>query len=148
MIRLTVRTGASLGLPVSPLELRRLAGRVLAVLGLEDADLELLLVDDREIAGLNRAFLGLAGPTNVLSFPAGDGPAAKAAGGEGESLGSVALSADTLLREAELYGQDPAGHLVRLLAHGILHLAGHEHGEVMEALTEAAIEAACGGEPE
>jgi probable rRNA maturation factor len=143
MIRLTVRPGATLGLPVSPLELRRLAERVLAALGLEEARLDLLLVDDREIAGLNRAFLGLPGPTNVLSFPAGQGEGGKS---DGEGLGGIALSADTLLREAALYGQDPAEHLVRLLAHGVLHLAGHDHGEIMDSLTEVAIEAARAGE--
>jgi probable rRNA maturation factor len=54
-------------------------------------------------------------------------------------LGSLVLSVDTLAREAFLYGQDPAAHLARLLAHGLLHLAGVPHGAEMEERTEAAL---------
>jgi len=56
----------------------------------------------------------------------------------------MAISADTVAREAFLYGQAPTRHLVRLLAHGFLHLAGLDHGPVMEALTEAAVTAVAG----
>ncbi len=64
----------------------------------------------------------------------GDGPRA-----DPNFLGSMVLSVDTLAREAFLYGQDPAAHLARLLAHSLLHLAGVAHGEEMEERTEAAL---------
>lgn len=116
-------------LPASAREYKELAAAVAGALGLERAGFELLLTDDARIARLNRTFLGLPGPTNVLSFPDEAGP----------GLGQVALSVDAVEREALLYGQDPVEHLVRLLAHGLLHLSGLDHGGEMYDLTEAAV---------
>nr|WP_147821098.1 rRNA maturation RNase YbeY [Salidesulfovibrio onnuriiensis] len=126
--------------PVFPLsfhELQDVIARILEALGYDDAALTLKLVDDVEIARLNSEFLGCFGPTNVLSFPAREQE-----GEDGDGyLGEIALSVDTLAREVDLYGQDPVEHLVRLLAHAILHLAGFDHGEVMDSLTETAVDA-------
>ncbi|MEA4856736.1 MAG: rRNA maturation RNase YbeY [Solidesulfovibrio sp.] len=122
------------GLPASRPELAALCRRLLRALDLEGRDFDLRVVGDAEMARLNRDYLGLPGPTNVLSFPAGDPD-------RPDSLGEMALSLDTVAREAFLYGQDPAEHLARLLAHGFLHLAGLDHGPVMEALTDAAVAA-------
>lgn len=114
-------------LPLSRCELEALLERLMAALGLS-GDLTLALVDDGAMADLNRRHLGCSGPTNVLAFP-----------GEGEgNLGEIALCPAVCLREARLYGQDPALHLARLLAHALLHLAGLDHGPEMEALTESA----------
>jgi probable rRNA maturation factor len=112
-----------------------LADAVTQSLGLADADFELLLTGDLEIAELNLSFLGLTGPTNVLSFEDEDG----------ESLGSVAISVDAVEREAVLYGQNPLEHFARLLAHGLLHLSGMEHGDEMYELTERAVDVVIGG---
>lgn len=144
--------------PAFPLSRRELAGvmaTILEALGLDGASLELSLVDDREMARLNAGFMGCPGPTNILSFPAADGQgdaagpdsmpastpgAMPVADGGGAYLGELALSVDTLAREAHLYGQRPLAHLARLLAHGILHLAGHDHGPTMDELTETAVD--------
>ena len=121
-------------LPLTRGELAALTGTIRDALGLAGQDFDLRVVGDAEMAALNRDYLGLPGPTNVLSFPADD-PARP------DYLGEMAVSADTVVREAFLYGQDPTVHLVRLLAHGLLHLAGYDHGEAMEAATEAAVAA-------
>ncbi len=123
------------GLPATRFEIDQLCERVLAALDLDGREFDLRVVGDAEMAALNRAYLGLGGPTNVLSFPAED-PARP------DYLGEMAISLDTVAREAFLYGQDPTTHLARLLAHGFLHLAGLDHGPVMEALTEQAAAAA------
>ena len=120
-------------LPLSRTELAPLIKRVLAAVGAAGADVEVRLVDDGEMALLNANFLGLPGPTNVLAFPAEDPE-------RPQYLGEIALSVDTLTREADLYGQPVEEHFVRLLAHGLLHLAGYDHGPLMEELTEAAVE--------
>ncbi|GFM35633.1 rRNA maturation RNase YbeY [Desulfovibrio psychrotolerans] len=57
-------------------------------------------------------------------------------------IGWLALSLETTVREAHLYGQDISEHAIRLLAHGILHLAGYDHSEEMFSLTESALNAA------
>ncbi|MFZ5426908.1 MAG: rRNA maturation RNase YbeY [Thermodesulfobacteriota bacterium] len=131
-----IEPGAALNpaLPLSRSEATPLLSRLLSVLGLEGASVEVRFVDDAEIARLNAEFLGLFGPTNVLSFPAEDAQ-------RPDYLGELALSVDTLTREAALYGQEPREHLIRLLAHGLLHLAGYDHGQVMEEMTDMAVEA-------
>lgn len=180
MIRLLTEARPLPGFSLSRSELRPLMADILRALGLEDDSLTLRLVDDAEIARLNKAYLGCFGPTNVLSFPArnpdgeepdfdpedlapccedpeewtenleeepapwDDGEDAepdREDAEEGTYLGEIALSVDTLAREARLYGQDPREHLIRLLVHATLHLTGLDHGPEMEALTEAALDA-------
>jgi probable rRNA maturation factor len=122
-------------LPASKREIAALAGGVAKALGLDHAEFDLLLTHDAAIAELNRSFLGLTGPTNVLSFE----------DGESGSPGSIVISVDAVERESVLYGQNPLEHFARLLAHGLLHLSGMEHGDEMYELTERAVEAVIGG---
>ncbi len=137
--------------PLSRQELIELSRFIMDCLGLEDNYFFIKLVDDHEISRLNEKYLGCVGPTNILSFPSDEEPSigdfeTVAAGKEGVDqdksvfLGELALSVDTLSREVELYGQSPVGHLARLLTHGILHLAGYDHGDEMYALTDMAVE--------
>lgn len=91
---------------------------------------ELTLCDDDGIAELNQDFLGLPGPTNVLAFPGMGG------------LGSLALSVETICREAWLYGQEPAAYTLKMLAHGLAHLMGYDHGPEMDIVVEKGLAAA------
>lgn len=113
-------------LPLDARQLGQALGAMAAAAGAPGAAIELRLSDDGEIAALNGAFLDCVGPTNVITFPMGDGG------------GSLRISLDCVAREALLYGQAPAEHFLRLLAHGLGHLAGLDHGPEM-----AAIERAC-----
>ena len=89
------------------------------------AAVELIVLDDGAMSALNGRAMGVAGPTNILSFPAaGDAAGARA---------SLALSSAALARESLLYGQHPAEHLARLLAHGMAHVCGFGHGPAMDA---------------
>ena len=105
-----------------------------AALGRPLAGIELHLVTDAAMARANARHLGCTGPTNVLSFP-----------GASDMPGALLLSLDTLDRECLLYGQEPREHLLRLLAHGVGHLAGLDHGPEMDALCAACLEAAQAG---
>lgn len=147
LIRILRETRLEPDFPLSRQELVRVVEVILGSLGLDGASLELTLVDDREIARLNTEFMGCTGPTNILSFPASERSGPDSGPGSGPDsgttagyLGELALSVDTLAREAHLYGQPPLVHLARLLAHGILHLAGHDHGGEMDTLTETAVD--------
>lgn len=93
------------------------------------ASVELALLDDATMRALHKKALGCDGPTNILSFPA-------PGGGEDGSMGSLAFSIDTLRREAFLYDQQETEHAIRLLAHGLAHLLGYDHGPAMDALTD------------
>ena len=87
----------------------------------EALDVELIVAGDGDIADVNARNLGCGGPTNILSFPGG-----------GSLLGTLFLSADTMEREAVLYGQDVEEHARRLLAHGMGHIIGFDHSEEMD----------------
>lgn len=87
----------------------------------EELGVLLIVASDGDIAQVNARNLGCTGPTNILSFP----------GDEGE-VGTLFLSADTLERESVLYGQDVAVHARRLLAHGMGHILGFDHGPEMD----------------
>lgn len=87
-------------------------------------ELSLYLVDDTMIGRANTTFMNCTGPTNILSFP-----------GTKDLSGTLLLSVETYLRECVLYGQDCAEYLIRLLAHGICHVAGLDHGVVMDGLS-------------
>jgi probable rRNA maturation factor len=118
--------------------LRERARRFLAALGREDAELSILVVGDAAIRRLNRAWREEDHATDVLSFPAAPG---------GPLLGDVVVSLDTAARAARGAGRPLASELDRYLAHGILHLLGHDHGRPAEARRMAeAEEALMGGE--
>jgi probable rRNA maturation factor len=83
-----------------------------------------LLAGDRALRRLNGEHRGRDKPTNVLSFPG-----AVAAG----HLGDIALALGTVRREAEAAGKRFAAHFAHLVAHGALHLLGHDHLSAGEA---------------
>lgn len=83
-----------------------------------------MIVDDAEIAALNRDYLNRTGPTNVISFAMREG----AFGGiHPELLGDVVISAETARREAVAAGMTTEARLTELLVHGVLHLFGYDH---------------------
>ena len=115
--------------------------------------LDLALVDDEEMARLNETFLNCSGPTNILAFPVcpDQNQSWLSTSEEQEDtypahwngvnqIGWLALSPRTLMREAMLYGQQLPLYTLRLLAHGLAHLMGHEHGEAMEQATSSALQ--------
>lgn len=155
MLALHRTPGMGWMLPLAPGELRALFAAMQDAVGLAGWIVELELTGDEDIARLNAAHLGCAGPTNILSFPARDGAPVPSghsttpdSGGKGATpeppgrLGWLVLSLDTWRRECLLYGQEPVEHALRLLAHGLAHLAGHDHGPAMDTFTDAALTAA------
>ncbi len=92
------------------------------------ANLDLKVVDEREMRELNARFRGQDRPTNVLAFPAELPP-----GVELEHLGDVVIAAPVVEREAEEYGVEPADRWAHLITHGVLHLLGFDHLEAEQA---------------
>ena len=122
-------------LPVAKQQLIALLGGMLAHLTHPYATLEFLLVDDAAMEVINEETFGYVGPTNILSFPQS---ATSVEHGNlaptSQLFGSLILSVDTLLRECFLYQQPPVEHTIRLLAHGMAHLAGYDHSLAMDTL--------------
>lgn len=106
---------------VAPL-VRAAAARALAEAGTGGA-MTVLLADDRAVKRMNGAHRNKNKPTNVLSFPAG----------VPGLLGDVAVALGVVRREARENRRPLHAHLAHLVAHGALHLAGHDHGRAGEA---------------
>ncbi|HYL26848.1 MAG TPA: rRNA maturation RNase YbeY [Candidatus Nitrosotalea sp.] len=105
------------------------ARRLLAAIDEPDAALSLSLVGDEAIRALNVEYRGKNAPTDVLSFPMDDSPAAA---GMQRLLGDVVISVETARRQAAAYRAPLQREIYRLLIHGLLHLKGHDHHAVAE----------------
>ena len=117
--------------------LRARAARFLDVLDLDRVELSILLTTDAAIRVLNRSWRRKDRPTDVLSFPAGPPPP----GHQGPfHLGDVILSLDTARRQARAHRRTLAQELDLYLAHGLLHLLGHDHHRRRDAERMARLE--------
>ncbi len=88
--------------------------------------LAVLITDDDEVRQMNRQFLNIDEPTDVLSFPdeADDFVQGMA---EAALLGDIAIALPTAERQAMGFGHSIDAELAHLLVHGILHLCGYNH---------------------
>lgn len=113
-------------LDVGPLT--RLAAEVMAGEDVaEGTSLAVLLTDDEEVRSLNRQFLGIDEPTDVLAFP-DEEDEEFVSGYEGPPhLGDIAISLPTAVRQAEEAGHALDREVAHLLVHGVLHLLGYDH---------------------
>ncbi len=98
--------------------------RLLTELGLLDAELSLLLVDDAQIQDLNRRYLNRDKPTNVLAFPMREGEFSTL---HPHLLGDLVISVETAKRQSNRFGLDEMEMVTLLMIHGVLHLIGYEH---------------------
>lgn len=116
--------------------------RCLETEGQADCEVSVTVVDDEQIAELNRQYRGVEGPTDVLSFSLREGPPVA---GDPEALGDVVISAERAQEQAAEYGHSLARELCFLAVHGTLHLLGYDHAtreeeERMMARTEAVLQ--------
>ncbi len=111
-------------LPINRGKLLRRLAKLTKALDLEEAELSVSLVDDREIREINNRYRGVDAPTNVLAFALEEGPAIP---GQIRVLGDLVISTETICREAPLLGYSEAGMLYFYLIHGLLHLIGYDH---------------------
>ena len=109
-------------LPGAEAAVRGAIEAALADCGQDNAEVSVALAGDDRIRELNRQWRGKDSATNVLSFPAADGPAT-----EPRFLGDVILAFETIEREAAAEAKPFAHHVAHLAAHGTLHLLGYDH---------------------
>ncbi len=93
-----------------------------------DGDLTLVLADDDKLRELNRDYLGIDAPTDVLSFPASESDPETGA----RYLGDILLSIPRAEAQARAAGHSLADEARLLVVHGVLHLLGHDHATVKE----------------
>jgi probable rRNA maturation factor len=91
----------------------------------DETEVTLVISDDEQLRQLNQKFLGVDGPTDVLSFPAGYTDPETGA----PYLGDVVISYPRAEAQAAAAGHPVENELQLLVVHGLLHLLGHDHVE-------------------
>ncbi len=109
---------------IKPALIRNAAKLTLNALGYTESELSVLIVDDPEMAKLNREYRGIDHTTDVLSFPMLEGEFGEIAP---EMLGDIVISAETARAMSQETGTPFEAVLNLLLIHGILHLLGMDH---------------------
>jgi len=93
-----------------------------------DGDLSIVLTDDAQLRQLNRDYLGVDAPTDVLSFSASETDPETGR----RYLGDVLLSIPRADEQARAAGHTLEAEAQLLVVHGTLHLLGHDHAEAQE----------------
>jgi probable rRNA maturation factor len=88
----------------------------------------IVVTDDDGIQELNRSFLGIDAPTDVLAFSAQEnGSSFVIAPEAGTYLGDVVISYPRAIAQAGDAGHPVQQELNLLVVHGLLHLMGYDH---------------------
>ncbi len=105
--------------------LAELVRRLASAWGVADREVTIVLVDDPTIAEMNLRDRAVAGPTDVLSYPLHEPD--DAGFPTLPHLGDVIVSLDTARVQARERGALLWHEVAELVAHGLLHLLGHDH---------------------
>ncbi|MBI5187767.1 MAG: rRNA maturation RNase YbeY [Nitrospirae bacterium] len=133
---------------VNPQRIRKYIGKALQFLGLQKAELSILLVNDRRMKILNYQYRGVNRTTDVLSFPQVELRVKSLEFGVKKKLqvtklksrtknsglktpnfilGDIVISMPLAQRQAAEHGLTLDEELRWLLIHGLLHLIGYDH---------------------
>ena len=93
-----------------------------------DSELSIVLTDDARLRQLNRDYLGIDAPTDVLSFPASETDPETGA----RYIGDILISIPRAGAQADAAGHALESEVQLLVVHGVLHLLGHDHAEAEE----------------
>ncbi|MFI5298429.1 MAG: rRNA maturation RNase YbeY [Polyangiales bacterium] len=104
--------------------IRARLSKMLRSLQLNNAEVSVVLTDDKEIQQLNRDYRGINRATDVLSFSMREGVGADVAG---ETLGDLVVSLQRARAQARAGRRSLRDETTLLLAHGLLHLLGWDH---------------------
>ena len=91
-------------------------------------NLSVVLTDSRKLRTLNRDYLGIDAPTDVLSFPASESDPQTGA----RYVGDILISVPYAAKGARKAGHPLEAELQLLVVHGVLHLLGHDHAKPRE----------------
>ena len=111
--------------------IRRCCHAVLRLEGFEgSAEVDVSLVDNEIIHGINLEQREIDAPTDVLSFPLGeDGVYDQNPATGAYMLGDIVISLERAQAQAEEYGHTFQREVGYLTVHSMLHLLGYDHVE-------------------
>ena len=93
-----------------------------------DLEMAIVITNDEQLHALNRQFLDIDAPTDVLSFPADFTDPDN----EAPYLGDILISFPRAAYQASIAGHAVMAEIQLLVVHGVLHLLGHDHAEPSE----------------
>ncbi len=96
--------------------MRRAVRNVLEGEKIRKAEVNVVVMDDQAIHEMNRTYLNHDYPTDVITFYLDEQPL----------TGEIYISAETARTQAAEYGVSFTNEMMRLAAHGALHLAGYD----------------------
>jgi probable rRNA maturation factor len=93
-----------------------------------DSELTIVLTGDARLHELNRDYLGVDAPTDVLSFPASETDPETGA----RYIGDILISVPRAQAQADTGGYPLESEVQLLVVHGVLHLLGYDHAQAKE----------------
>ena len=95
---------------------------------IDDAEVEVTFVDDKQIKEYNNQFRNIDRSTDVLSFPLGEDGIYDINPATGNKmLGDIVISVEHAVAQGELYGHGLRREIGYLTVHSMLHLLGYDH---------------------
>ncbi len=111
--------------PIDRGRMREVARAVLEGENIARPEISLAFVDNPTIHVLNKRYLNHDEPTDVLSFPLGEGG--------GRLAGEVVIGVEVAQQQAQERGHDVQAELALYVIHGLLHLCGYDDHEPADA---------------
>ncbi len=103
----------------------------------KSGDLSIVLTDDAHLRQLNRDYLGIDAPTDVLSFPAEESDPQSGR----NYLGDILISVPRAAQQAHVAEHPVEAEVQLLVIHGVLHLLGYDHAKAADKSRMWAIQA-------
>jgi probable rRNA maturation factor len=100
--------------------LRRMLPKAREMVGGRLVELSVAIVGDRKMAELHEIFMGIVGPTDVLTFEMDHDDRGRVTAGE------VVVNVQEATRRAREHGVDVGEELLLYAIHGLLHLSGYD----------------------
>src|ERR1051326_6524371 len=91
-------------------------------------NVSIVLTDNRRLRKLNRDYLGIDAPTDVLSFPASELDPETGA----RYIGDILISIQYAAKGAKKAGNSLEAELQLLIVHGVFHLLAHDQAKPPE----------------
>lgn len=99
-------------------------------------DMSIIFIDAEAMEALHVEWLGLDGPTDVMSFPMDElRPGTSHHPTEVGVLGDVCICPEVAAQQAAAAGHSSQEEMLLLAVHGMLHLLGYDHAEPEEKKT-------------
>jgi probable rRNA maturation factor len=110
--------------------LRKIITEILSSHKIRRCEISLTFVGENKIKSLNRKYLGRSGITDVISFNLSDEDRTDS---DSPLVGDIYICTARARKQAEDLGLPLEEELIRLAAHGVLHLLGYDHENQRDA---------------